>query len=71
MDTDQIVSQDDQDVKEEEYLFSDPSECDYEGCHEPVFRYGLCFTHFVAEEDRRWDDQQAEREACLAGVGYA
>jgi len=56
---DRIVSQTDEEVK-----------CTLEWCHEDVFRDGLCFDCFKAEQDMAWDDQDAERRAALEGVGY-
>jgi len=47
----------------------DEDGCAAEGCHEDVFRQGLCFEHFVAEETAAWDDQVAERRMVLASVG--
>lgn len=48
----------------------DKVKCSLDECHEPAFRQGLCFDHFVEEETVLWDDQDAERQICLAGVGY-
>jgi len=45
-------------------------ECAVEWCHESVFRSGLCWNHLIEEKTALWDAQQAERETCLAGVGY-
>jgi hypothetical protein len=60
---------------EADYIFGDPpksEECGYDGCHEPVFREsGLCFGHVIEEDTAKWDDQDAERRACLAGVGLS
>jgi hypothetical protein len=55
----QIVPQDEAEVK-----------CDYDGCQEEVFREGLCWQHFMEEKLAEWNDQDAERETCLRGVGY-
>lgn len=66
----------------DDYIFGDPpreylaeesddhdNECSYDGCHEPVCLYRLCFDHLGEEEMTLWDAQQAERETCLVGVG--
>lgn len=50
-----IVAEISTDVKADEadeYVFGDSpdSECGYDGCYEAVFRYGLCWDHFIAEE---------------------
>ena len=44
--------------------------CFNEGCHEPVFREGLCWPHFIEDKEMEWDNQDAEREASQQGVGY-
>lgn len=56
--TEQIVAQEGTKVK-----------CSYEGCEEPVFREGICWAHFMEEKLAEWDAQDAERQACWAGVG--
>lgn len=68
-----IVAQEGTDVKPG-YIFGDPPSegCSYDGCIEPVFRdSGLCWDHFIEEEDVKWDAQDAERETCLAGIGLS
>ena len=44
--------------------------CFNEGCHEPVFREGLCWDCFIADKEMEQDNEDAEREACLQGAGY-
>jgi hypothetical protein len=44
--------------------------CDYDDCHEPIFREGHCWEHFLKEKMDEWDAQDAERQTCLEGVGY-
>jgi len=39
-------------------------------CHEPIFREGFCWEHFLEDKIAEWDAQDAEREICLEGVGY-
>jgi len=38
--------------------------------HEPIFREGHCWEHFLKEKMDEWDAQDAERQTCLEGVGY-
>jgi len=45
-------------------------ECADEWCGEEPYRDGLCFEHFIAVETAVWDDQDAERQMALEGVGY-
>jgi len=49
----EIVPQEEREVK-----------CSYDGCEEPVFRYGLCFGHFADEEMRLWEDDR-ETKICV------
>ena len=59
-----ILSQNEEDVK------SDAEECKVEGCHEYVFRGGLCLLHYVEEETAAWDDHIDEvAQAHLVSVG--
>jgi len=44
--------------------------CADEWCDEDVYRDGLCFEHFVEAETQAWDDQDAERQVALEGLGY-
>lgn len=45
--------------------------CNDEHCDEDVFRDGpLCLKHYVAEETATWDDEDAERQMALKGVGH-
>jgi len=53
------ISQEEQEIK-----------CGVEWCAEDAWRDGLCWFHFCEEKVAEWDAQDAERETCLAGVGY-
>lgn len=56
----QIVPQNESQVKR----------CADEHCDEDVFRDDLCLDHLIAVDTAAWDDEDAERQAALEGMGY-